>query len=321
MKKMVSKKELEEMTVEERISYFEEMREYCLGLKSTKKKESRCKDLIRKIYPLVRSYDYKVRGLENVPEDGIALFVCNHSNSHDFFTPLEVFSDYLGLSPTTFVASDDLNLPTRKLFAACNATLADRNDKESLNNGIAIFISDILSGFPGVIFGEATWNMHPYRPMQKIKLGSSNMGAIGAFPIIPTNIEYVEIEGTCSKEKELYRECVVSFGEPYYVSRERSLVEQTQDIQKLLEIGRVKIWEEYGIKRESLNDVDPLKYLNHTYLKKFDALGFKYDSEKEARFLYSADGTTVDNEYRMNENGVLVPGVTSKEEGKRFILK
>lgn len=45
-------------------------------------------------------------------------------------------------------------------------------------------------------------------------------------------------------------------------------------------------------------------YLNHLYLKKFKAFGFKYNSEWEAQFLLDKE-----NEYCMNENGEFVPGI------------
>ena len=67
-----------------------------------------------------------------------------------------------------------------------------------------------------------------------------------------------------------------------------------------------------------IDDVNPLVYLNHVFFKKY-GFAFNYDSAAEAKFLFSKDGLPVDNEYRLNENGILVPGITLKSEGKKFV--
>lgn len=306
-------RELEKLTTKEKIAYFSKLREYCMNASTKREKKLNIgHEIITKIYPNLRSYDYEIIGLENIPDNGKALFLCNHSNSHDFFTAHEVFKK-VGSNVSVFCASDDLNFATATLFRACDAVLIDREDKASAEKGICDFSASLMTGMPGVLFGESTWNLHPYKPMQQLKIGAANIAAITDVPIIPTIFEYVEVPRTCDKESELYTVCLVKFGQPIKISKEESLVSQTNTLQTIMEQNRLQLWNDIGTMRKSLDDVDQEIYLNHTYLKKFGALGFTYDSESEAKFLFSKDNQPVENEYHLDENGNFVPGVTYKK--------
>lgn len=50
------------------------------------------KNFISRIAPYIRKYDLDIIGRENIPYNSV-LFICNHSNSHDFFTIQEVWND------------------------------------------------------------------------------------------------------------------------------------------------------------------------------------------------------------------------------------
>lgn len=325
MEKLLSNRELQKLSTEEKIKYFNELRETCLDYKKKNNiGTTLARNFVRVIYPpIVRRYDYEVIGKKYVPENGKAIFLCNHSNSHDFFTPLEVMHKEFGLEPTVLVASDDLDKATQKLFASCNAVLVDRNDKESREFGIFEFCSKMIgeNSVPGWIYGESTWNIHPYKLMQGIKTGIATSGAITEYPIIPTIIEYVEVDEIVNSESKLYRKCIVKFNPPVDIIRFEDLISQSNHLQSIMERSRAELKSNLGTLKLSMKDVIPSTYINHTWLKKFDGFGFTYDSESEAKFLLSKDGVPADNEYRLNERGILVPGVTSKEEGKRYFMK
>ena len=95
---------------------------------------------------------------------------------------------------------------------------------------------------PVIIFGESTWNIHPYRAIHPIKPGGVKIAAIAQVPIIPTIIEYVEVPYCCNREKEIYSKCIVKFGEPQLVSLEESLIIQTNKLYDKLKEMRL----EYG---------------------------------------------------------------------------
>lgn len=186
-------------------------------------------------------------------------------------------------------------------------TFIDRNDKKSTEKGILNFCSKILAGKDGIIFGEGTWNLHPIRPMLKIKTGAVQISLITEKPIVPAIYEYVEVPTKCNKEGELYTKCIVQFGKPIYTAIGENIYEQTEKVMQVMIAMRKNLWEELGINRNSISEINKDVYLNHLYLKKFKAIGFKYNSRWESQFLVDKE-----NEYFVNKNGEFVPGILEK---------
>lgn len=315
-------REIEALSVEEKIRYFSTLREQCVGLskKDSKKKNLKREILMNLYQSIVPGYDYVLEGEENIPEDGRVLFACNHSNSHDFFAAQEVMRR-LGTRVSILSGEDCLNSTNQSIFKACDAVMIDRRDEVSTHNGIIEFSSDIIDGMPGWMFPESTWNMHPIKPMQDIKIGVTLIAAITDVPIVPVTFEYVEVPYVCENEKELYRVCKVRFGKPINILRSYSLKTQSGVVLDALKQNRLGVWEDVGIRRNSIKDIDPKIYLNHASVKKFLAFGFKYDTKYEEQFLYKPKGVPFENEYHMNENGVFEPGIISFEEAKRYVKK
>lgn len=311
--KILSSKELEKLDPTSKKEYFDRLREYSKNLKRDDYGKEISKKLISKIAPMLRTYDLDIIGRENIPSEASAVFICNHSNSHDFFTTQEVFSE-LGRKVTPFGADDCLNFFTLQLFKAGDVTLINRDDKQSAIDGMLRFSKKIIDGKDGVIFGESTWNLHPIKPMQPIKVGGTQTALIADTVVVPTIFEYVEVPDVVSKEKELYKRCIVSFGKPIVVKATDDLFAKTMEIQKVLEKMRIELWEKLNIKRRSLDDINKEVYLNHTYLKKFEALGFEYDSEHEFQYLLKDKNGQYENEFHLDENGNFVPGITHKRK-------
>ena len=310
-KKFLSVKEIECLTVEEKEQYFYDLKEECMIRPFKRTTTEWVKKCISYIAPLLRNYKLEVYGEENLPKDNPAVFICNHSNSHDFFTIHEVFR-LVGRKVTPFGASDCLNKATKILFRLGDVTLIDRSDKDSSVNGLLEFSRKIMDGKDGVIFSEGTWNLHPTKLMQPIKAGGTQVALITGKVMIPTIFEYFEVPMECKKESQLYGKCVVSFGKPIIVNCQDNLIEKTKEVQIIMENMRRDIRERFGSEYYSFSaDDEGIRcYLNHTYLKKFKAFGFRYDSEHEFRFLLDRGK---DNEYCINENGEFVQGITREE--------
>ena len=306
---LLSNIELEKLSPIERKAYYMKLREKCLDLSNHQLKFGQ--DIIKKVYPLVRKYEYEFEGTKNIPNDSNALFLVNHSNSHDIFTAYEVLSAFQRQG-SVMVATDCLNPLTTEIFNISNATLLDRRKKEDRKNAILMLSSKILSGKDGVIFGESTWNLHPILPMHNIRTGISIISAITQTPIIPTIFEYVEEDGIINSEAKLYKKCIIRFGKATMIDYDKDLISQTNNIRNNMSDIRTQIWKDNNIQRSSLSDIDPLIYLNHTYLKKFKALGFTYDSQAEQEFLLFLNGEIKENEYTIDDNGNFVSGITHK---------
>lgn len=310
----------EQMSVKEKEEYYKILQDLALEIKKNPKD---LKNKYHKIFSIIakhiRNYDLKIIGEKNILKNKKALFMANHSCSHEFFTIHEAF-EKIGTNISAFATWDEINPIIKYLFKKSSAVLMGRNDKESINNAILSSASKIMNGVPVIIFGESTWNIHPYRAMQPIKPGGVKIAAIAQVPIIPTIIEYVEVPYCCKREKEIYSKCIVKFGEPQYVSLKESLIVQTNKLYDILTEMRLELWKELGISKTSIEDVNQEVYLNHTYLKKFDALGgVEYDTEKELKYILELPKIPRENEYHMNENGDFVPGITTKEKGKKYL--
>ena len=309
---------LESLSLSQQKEYYEKLREKCLLMMDTQ--FSFGQDVIKVVYPFLRQYKIEIQGEENIPKDSNALFLVNHSNSHDIFTAYEILS-LLKRRGSVMVATDCLNSLTTGLFNVSNATLLDRRKKEERESSVLTLSKKILSGNDGVIFGESTWNLHPTLPMHNIRKGAAMISAISQVPIIPTIFEYIEEDGIFKAEGQLYKKCIIRFGKPVMINYDESFIAQSNQVREDLSVMRKQIWSDYGIIRGTLGDVDPLVYINHTYLKKFKAFGFTYDSRKEQEFLLFLENELRANEYTIDSNGNLIPGVTEKNFELSKILR
>lgn len=300
---------VESLSISEQKEYYEKLRNQCLALRD--RQFNFGQSMISGAYPFIRNYGIELEGEENVPIGTNVLFVANHSNSHDIFTAYEMFS-MLQRMGSVMVATDCLNPFTTEIFNISNATLFDRNNKSERGNSVLSLSSKIINGNDGLIFGEGTWNLHPTLPMHNIKNGSSKISLISQVPIVPVIFEYIESPSIVTTEKNLIDKCVIRFGAPIVIDYGKDLSSQSNNIKKCMADMRKAIWSDYGITRHSIDDVDPLMYVNHTYMKKFKALGFKYNSKLEQEHLLFLNNEPRENEYTINEQGDFVPGITEK---------
>lgn len=302
----LSNRKLEQMSIEEKKKYYEALREYCSNLKKYSTKVTLVQKILAKTSANSRPFDLEILGKDNLVHDG-ALIMANHSNSHDPFVSIEALNS--AHLPATFLASEEgLNKFYITLLKLDRATIINRFDKNVTKNGFYDFTSKLLNGDTCVIFGEGTWNMHPFKPMQNIKIGGAKSAAIARKPIIPTIYEYVEVPKIVKEEKDLYSKVVVKFGKPIEIDESKSLIEQTMMVQNEMVRMRKELWRELGTDRNCIEDVNPYIYINHTWLKKYGSLEIGVDSEREQKVLLSLDGKPVENEYYYDENGNFAPG-------------
>ena len=312
MDKFLSIKQVQALSQEDRNKYYDMLREYAANeVDISANAHLFSKKIIAKIAPKLRNYDLDIIGLENIPREDSAVFVINHSNTHDFFTIHEVFG-YLNRNVSPLGAIDRVTPSIETLYDIGDVITIDRRDKESGRIGILNIVKSLLVGKDVVVCGEATWNLHPNKPMQGIKPGASQAALMAKKVVIPTIFEYVEVPDIVDKEKNLYSKCIVEFGNPIVILPEDNLYEKSIIIQRKMEDMRRNLWKKLGIKRDTLDDINKDIYLNHTYNKKLNAFGFDYDSAYESQFLTKDSNGQIINEYTLDENGNFVPGVTPK---------
>lgn len=304
------KKDVENLTIGEKKIFYEKLRKQCLLLKN----DQACfgQDVIKFVYPFIRKYKIEIQGEENIPKDSNVIFVSNHSNSHDIFTAYEMLS-LLKRRGSVMVASDCLNSVTVKFFDISNATLLDRKNKNERSKSVLTLSKKIMDGNDGIIFGEATWNLHPVLPMHNIKNGASKISLITQTPIVPVIFEYIEKEKEISFESQLFDKCIIRYGKPIMIDYINSLSYQSKNIKDEMASIRRDIWNDYGINRKSVEDIDPFMYVNHTYAKKFRALGYKHNSRLEQDYLLFLNNEPHENEYTINHNNEFVPGIIEED--------
>lgn len=312
--------EIEMLSKEDKIKYFEELKKYYQDLKINSNTNRYIKNIIKNIVSKVRNYDFEIVGTENIPKDNRGLFLVNHSNSHDFFSMQETFTKELDIDFVFLASNEGLNKVIISIFKSTGGVLMNRSDKTSIDIALNEFIFQMLNGRFGIIYPESTWNLHPYKPMLKIKTGPVFMSAITGHPIIPTIYEYVENSKFCEKEKDIYKKCIVKIEEPIYIDKTKSIIKQTNEIQKIIEEKRVALWKHINIERKSIEDVNKTIYLNHTYLKKFDGAWY-FDSLRENKYIFGNNSFDLENEYHLDENGCFVPGILTEIEGRKYVKR
>ncbi len=133
-------RELESLTTDERQKYFCEFKKYCINQPMQKNRLHFLQKIISALSSKIRNYELEIRGKENIPEKGNALFVANHSNAHDFLTMQETF-DSIGIRTCFWASNENISQLVISVFRVCNGVLIDRNDKHSIDSGIFRFAS------------------------------------------------------------------------------------------------------------------------------------------------------------------------------------
>ena len=158
--------------------------------------------------------------------------------------------------------------------------------------------------------------IHPILPMHIIQNGASKISSIAQVPIIPTIMEYIEVDNPVNSDAELFKKCIIRFGKPISNNYDIRAIEQSNIIREEMSLIRKQIWNNFEIKREKISEIDPLLYVNHTYAKKFKALGFTYDSFYEQNYLLF-NSNFKENEYTIDEEGNFKAGITEKNSKLR----
>lgn len=147
--------------------------------------------------------------------------------------------------------------------------------------------------------------------MHIIQNGAAKISLISQVPVIPAIMEYIEVNDLVESDAQLFKKCIIRFGKPIYLSYNNDLIGESRSIRNAMSNIRKDIWTDFKINRDSIEDIDPIMYVNHTYAKKFKALGFTFDSETEQKYLLF-DSESKESEYRIDENGEFKPGIITK---------
>ena len=133
---LISLIELEKLSSEKRENYLERLRIECKERRVAEQTMPFIVKALGKIASIIRPYDLMLEGVENIPSDTEVVFLCNHSNSHDMFTVVELFCR-LKMKVSSIVAWDGLSWFSRLFFRLINGILIKRDSTESINKGVS----------------------------------------------------------------------------------------------------------------------------------------------------------------------------------------
>ena len=318
-----SPKELQKMDGGQRGEYYSELKWYLNQADISKGNSPDFRKAISLVGEMMRSRNYdlsKIRGLEEVRKQckgRPVIFVSNHSNSHDFFTVSEICTKN-GIPINVMVGTDCLNFFSENVFKAGMAIGLDRNDKESCERALYEAAIRLLNGEYVWIFSEATWNLHPTKLMLPIKIGVMLLALITGALIVPVNLEYVHSDKIWTKEKDLYKEVVVTFGEPIVPNYNMGEIDQNNILFKALWDLRKATHEEFGIIRNVEDPKFRERYELANKLAKY-TMTFIYNSQGEEAFIRPDEYGRVSNEHVIGPDGkTLVEGYINKDGGRVY---
>lgn len=160
-------------------------KEYGYGNTTHDVKESR-KMIYKRLQQLSKNLvksaaiELEVRGLENLPKEGPALYMATHKSVFDIIILLSIIED-----PSIFVGKKEVaKMPfVNKWFDALGCIYLDREDKRQALKSIIQGIEELKSGQSVVIFPEGTRSMS--NEILPFKEGCFKLATKTQVPIIP----------------------------------------------------------------------------------------------------------------------------------------
>ena len=207
-------------------------KEYGFGNEKHGKQESRAeiyKHMQELAKKLIQStgMELEVRGKENLPSKGPALYVPTHKSVFDIVILLTIIDD-----PAIYIGKKEVqSMPfVNKWFDALGCIYVDREDMRKALKSILEGIKEIKSGQSIVLFPEGTRNMS--NDIQPFKEGGFKLATKTKVPVVPIALSntYKVFE---EKKRIQKTKVIVNIGEP--INTEELSKEELARLPKLVE--------------------------------------------------------------------------------------
>ncbi len=221
---VLSFKEIENMSNEEKIKYYNELREYYKKMMDPyyiKQGEDGCNKVVgklQKIYNFV--YRPHVIHKEKMPTNGGIILASNHLHSFD---PLLLMTN--SNMPFHLLAKSELHEKKilDKLFTTIGSIFVDNKDADSRRKAKEDLIKVVLNGGVAMMFPEGTRNKTEKRLLD-FHMGTVNVAQITKAPIYPFAIN--------SDYKLFNNNLCMSIGDPIYINENDNLVEKNEELKE-----------------------------------------------------------------------------------------
>lgn len=259
MKKFIelSKKELNNLSIEERIAYQKKAIEYYGNLKE-QLKYYKIKGIVHPLLLFAANFFptklIKLNELQFPKDGGPVIFSANHSNSNDFPNLMKIIKTHF------FILSDFtmLNDPIVNTLNKLNGCIyVDRKSKKSGQNAFKQSVEGINKGYNMVIFPEGTWNLLQSQPILPRKWGDIKIAQETGRPIIPIVMEY---NG---------KNCFAKTGNPIYINKNDNIQKCDEMLYDSMATLKYDIWES-EVYKKNYKDISYEEWL------KKNISGYKY---------------------------------------------
>lgn len=308
--KLLSLREEKQLSKEELIAYYEDLRNYALNRKLTNTTPGalticpKLKKGVEKIAIAVTKFlaggdiEIVVDGQENIP-DGTVIFASTHQSVLDGFC-------YIPYCPKHCVILHASGVSKLLLLAQQDSGLVliskKEPDVENRTNAKLDMIKILLKNHSMWYFPEGAWNLSPNKLHLPMSYGFLEIAKKTQVPVIPVVMECTYDSST---DKEKITKLHISYGRQINVGIEDDLSQKLLEYEEIISTIRWNLIEEKGLfQRERITNWEYINYLKGNY--KNLAMG-KIDLDLERRRIRDAGDDFYKfhyiNDIPFNENG------------------
>ena len=261
--KILTSQEEQQLTINQRIKYYEQLKEHLL---STKHENLSLGSLTicPKINPIVRKTLKSLCGYDIYVENNdykglIGIYAFTHQDKFDHVNLVVSNPNH------TILLNSKVLSPIYKATINLNGVVyVDKSSKEDKNRVKLELTRLLFSGKSISMFPESAWNLSPNKLHLPMYLGLVDIARKTGLPIIPAVQEYEYINKNDGKEHINY--VCVHFGNPIYVKPSDDLQDKLKEVSTAFATLRLEEIEKKGIvSRNSISTEDYINFVRVSY--------------------------------------------------------
>lgn len=275
---ILSSEQEKKLSLEELKEYYSELKRYLkeqeysnYSQRQIKIRELANKLLFKKIFKIIRNYDLKIDGYENIPNTPV-IYAFHHAGIVDAENVVESLPEHAML----LAGGDDLDKLSHFLLDLNGTVFVNRADKEDRKKSKIELMKALSKGKSVIVFPEAMWNMSPNKIHLPLTWGVLDMAKKIGVPVVPVAQEY-EYDNSILDGKERIKTVHIRYGNPIYLDASDKLEEKILEFEENFASVRWGIWEEKGIfKRSNINEKEYKNFIE-CKINSFPTVDLEYE--------------------------------------------
>lgn len=287
--KVLSYKEEEKLTIEEKKEYYKCLREYLKNIPVSNFKNIYLKicnvlnkKIVRIIIDKIKGYELVITGQENIPDTPV-IYASTHQNFNDHFNAVLSIPDHAIILNTSTVTKS-----FKCIMGVNGIVYVDRNDKEDRFKSKMKLMKYTIMGKSIVVFPEGTYNCSPNKLHLPLHMGVIDISKKMQIPIVPLIQEYT-YDDEILDGKTRVKKCRVHFGKPIYVNVEDDLKEKKEELSEIFSTIKYFLMEEKGLyKRENITIEEYINFVK-TRINTWKMVNVDINDERKTIYGYNDD--------------------------------